>query len=136
MNSLRLKIFGLVVLVLAVSVGVYSLWPGESPPAEQVEKQGETVPKPQANARQSTTNADSSTGRSGSTRLSESEKRKVEQIARTADSLIVLYRNPGSPEAAKARQSLLKLPARINQAIQPRQQKIDGCPEWRSLVSR
>ena len=43
MNRLRLKLVGLVVLVLAVIFGVYSLWPGESLSAEQVEKQEETV---------------------------------------------------------------------------------------------
>jgi len=63
MNRLRLKIVGLVVLVLAVIVGVYSLWPGKSPPVEQVEKQEETVSNPQANIGQANVDGVGAAGR-------------------------------------------------------------------------
>ncbi len=63
MNRLRLKAVGLVVLIFAVIVGVCSLWPGESPPVEQVEKQEETVSKPQANIGQTNVDGVGAAGR-------------------------------------------------------------------------
>jgi len=110
MNRLRLRLVGLVVLILAVIIGVYTLRLAESPPAEQVETQEETVSKPQANTGQPKTNADAAAERAVLPRASEFEKRKAAWMTRMADSLKTLYRNPGRPEAAKARRSLLRLP--------------------------
>jgi hypothetical protein len=63
MNKFCLKIIGLTVLTLAVIVGVCSLWPGESPPVEQVEKQEETVSNPQANIGQANVDGVGAAGR-------------------------------------------------------------------------
>jgi hypothetical protein len=100
MNRLRVKLVGLVVLILAVIVGVWFLRPGESPPADQVENQKQTVSKPQANK--------TAAEKAVSQRASEFEKHRAAQLSSTAESLKTLYRNPNSSEAAKARQSLLK----------------------------
>ncbi len=86
MNRLRLKLVGSVVLILAGIIGVYSFRPGESPQAEQVETQEETVSKPQANTGRPKTNAVGTTERSVLPRVSEFEKRKAAQLTRMADS--------------------------------------------------
>ncbi|MBN2268998.1 MAG: hypothetical protein JXN61_00190 [Sedimentisphaerales bacterium] len=108
MNRLKLKVVGLVVLIFAMIVGVWFLRPGESPPASQVEKHKQTASKPQASTQKAKTTAESAAERAVSQRAFEFEKRKAAQLSSTAESLKTLYRNPGSPEAAKARQSLLK----------------------------
>jgi hypothetical protein len=64
MNRLRLRVVvGSVALILAVIVGVWFLWPGESPPVEQVEKQEETVSNPQANIGQTNVDGVGAAGR-------------------------------------------------------------------------
>jgi len=110
MNRFRLKVVGSMVLILAATVGVWFLRPGESPPAERVEKREKAAFKTQANTQKPKTDAGATAERAVSQRASEFEKRKAAQISSTAESLKTLYRNPDSPEAVKARQSLLKLP--------------------------
>lgn len=85
MNRLKLRVFGLVVLILAVIVGVFFLQQGESPPGEQVEKQVRTASKPQANTGRPKTNAVAPAERAVLPRVSEFEKRKAAQLSRMVD---------------------------------------------------
>lgn len=44
----KLKVFGSIILILAVVISVWYLWPGESPPVEQTERQPQVALQPQS----------------------------------------------------------------------------------------
>ena len=110
MKTFGLKIICSVVMVVSFIAGVYVFWPAEALDAEHTGNQDKDTLKAQPDTMAPKANADPAPARLLSPKASEFEKRKAAQLRQTADSLITVYRHPNSPDAAKARESLLKLP--------------------------
>ena len=99
-----LKITGLVFFVLAAVIGVYILWPAKSPDVEQILQQDAAISTIQPNTenpqpKRQLTPEDFQ--QSATSRLQDQNPREQELRDRAA-MLSSIYRNPGSPEAAKA----------------------------------
>jgi len=112
MSMCILKITGLSIFVLAVIIGVYVLWPAKSPDVRQIPQQDAStstiqpnIEKPQP--KQQLTPEDFQPA--ATSRLQDQNPREQELRQRAA-LLSSIYRNPDSPEAAKARELLLKRP--------------------------
>jgi len=111
-NIYRLKITGLTIFVLAAVIGVYVLWPAKSPDVRQIPQQDTSTSAIQPSIekqqpKRQLTPDDFQT--SATTRLQDRNPREQELRDRAA-LLSSLYRNPDTPDAAKARESLLKPP--------------------------
>jgi hypothetical protein len=112
MKRLRLKITGLVFFVLAAVIGVYVLWPAKSPDVGQIRQKDTSVSAVQPSAENPQPNrqlAPEDFQPVATSRLQDQNPRQQELRDRAA-LLSSLYRNPDSPDAAKARESLLKAP--------------------------
>ena len=111
-NIYKLKIIGLVFFVLAAIIGIYTLWPAKSPDVGQAPRQdaGTSAIQPNIENPQPKRKLEPQDFQQSATSRLQDENPREQQLRERAALLSSLYRNPGSPEAAKARQSLLQPP--------------------------
>jgi hypothetical protein len=118
MNRFWLKITGLVVVAVIVIAGVYVLWHAKTPHSGQTPKQRAsklaTEPKRQLKPEDFQSAAAS--------RLQDIGP-KEQELRQKAVLLSTLYRDPNSPEAAKARELLLKAPEGVEEQYRAAQRK-------------
>lgn len=110
MKKFWLKITGLVVVVVIIIAGVYVLWLAKSPDAGQTTKDStsklSTEPKRQLAPEDF---------QSGAVSKLEERNPREQQLRQKAALLSTLYRDPNSPEAAKARELFLKVPKGVEE---------------------
>jgi len=118
MNRFWLKITGLGVVAIVVVIGAYVLWLAKSPDAGQATKDSTrklaTGPKRQLKPEDFQSAAAS--------RLQDIGP-KEQELRQKAVLLSTLYRDPNSPEAAKARELLLKAPEGVEEQYRAAQRK-------------
>jgi hypothetical protein len=112
MKRFWLKITGLAIYILAAIIGVYILWPAKSPDVEQINQQDASTSAVQPNAGnpQPKRQLEPEDFHQSATSRLQGQNPRQQELRDRAALLSSLYRNPDSPEAAKARQSLLKPP--------------------------
>lgn len=114
MNRFWLKISGLVALIISLTIGVCVLWPTKSPDTKQT-PQRETsalANQPGIEKPQSKHQLTPEDFQLAATSKLEDQNPRQQELRQAAVLLSTIYRNPHSPEAAKARRLLLKPPGK------------------------
>lgn len=112
MKRFWLKITCLVALIVTFAIGVYVFWPAKSLDVGQIpqkETSNSAIQPKTDNLQPKRQLTPEDFQQSATSRLQDQNPRQQELRDRAA-MLSSMYRNPGSPEAAKARESLLKPP--------------------------
>ncbi|MBW8039615.1 MAG: hypothetical protein FVQ85_06405 [Planctomycetes bacterium] len=105
MNIYILKITGLAIFVLAAIIGVYILWPAESPDVEQIKQQDASTSaiQPKTENPQPKRQLTPQDFQLVATSRLQDQNPRQQELRDKAAMLSSIYRNPDSPEAAKAR---------------------------------
>jgi hypothetical protein len=118
MNRFWLKIAGLVVVVVTIIAGVYVLWYAKTPHSGQIPKHSTSKLASQPKRQLKPEDFQSAAG----SRLQDIGT-KEQELRQKAVLLSALYRDPNSPEAAKARELLLKVPKGVEEQYRAAQRK-------------
>jgi hypothetical protein len=115
MNRFWLKISGLVVVAAIIIAGVYILWSAKSRKIERIPQQGSATFNSKRGTGQPPLEKAFMMAQRTSSRTGEFENQRAAELRQTAAALRALYRDPNSPEAAKARELFLKVPKGVEE---------------------